>query len=198
MKKNKAFLLATLMSVLPFLFIVPIVLINNVNGIINYVEVLHYDYYVPYYVYIICNGLAALDVIAFGLIAPLTILLSLVFLLVSKKKGKLVIPAYIFTGLTLLIFLTSVMFFSLIKAGVEIFDYVNCLIRMGGVYSIKSVLPMMRISAFAIAYLLTSLVGLPSLIMFVLSLVFVKERKKKEEQSEEQPAEQLEEEPQKE
>ena len=195
MKKNKAFLLTTLVSLLPLLLVMPLLLINNINSVFNYVDVLHYYKLYAYYVYLISNGLSAFDIFILGLVLPLTIIISLIFLLVSKKKEKLIIPAYIFTGLSLLVAIVAVLFFSFIKIGTEVFDYVNYLIQRGGVYSMDSIYTSMIIGMYVVGFVIFSFVALPSLIMFVLSLVFAKERKKKEEQIEEQPVEQLEEEP---
>ena len=198
MKKNKVFLLAALMSILPFLFFAPFAFTIGSYNFAYYLNVIIYYKTVGLtsYIFVVTDGLIALIAVGYLLFAPLLIILSILFLALSSKKKMLVIPAYVLTFLCLLISAFTVGNFSILM----LINYVSSFLTNIGHFDLY--LPFERIllpisnCMYSISYLVCGLALLPALVLFVLSLFFIKERKKKEPELiiEEQP--QIEEGPQ--
>lgn len=202
MKKKHLFLIAMIASLIPLLCMFPLMMCETLFSVGNYVN------WIVYYnqmVYTILHGalgeginlLILLSESLGLLLAPLPIILALVFIFISFKKPKFIIPAYILSGLSLVIvglsFSSTLAFLSLRHfhdLGFNI-SYIFAPLRYyygGGYYSYDYIYQAIPTTAVNIAFhsllmgvcLLSITVVILPFVLFVLSLIFVKDWKKKQ------------------
>ena len=106
MKRSRAFILATLMSLLPLLMLIPLfvilVLFRIGLDVTWLTETLHTATIIHSSIGFVFSGIALLLIVIGLPIALLNMFLTLIFFFISKKFGKLVIPAYLFAALSIL------------------------------------------------------------------------------------------------
>lgn len=198
-KRNRALLLALLVSLIPILAVIPLILIRVSFNIGNDVNWIVYHNYVTTIIHGAlgegCNLLALIFGLLGLLLSPLFIILSFVFNIISGKKAKLIIPAYILAGLSLLVTAISFAGLSIVMAGRYFLDmgfniaYIMTPIgyEYYSYYGEMNIYQELSVSIVNIifssllmgGYLLAPFILIIPFALFVLSLVFVKERKKK-------------------
>lgn len=198
-KRNRAFLLALVVSLIPILSVIPLILLRvgfyigqDVNWIVHHIYVstiIHGALGEGFNLLALIFGLSGL------LFAPLFIILSLVFNIIAGKKTKLIIPAYVLGGLSLVITALSFGGLAIVMAGRHFLDmgfniaYIFTPVGLTYYSLIGEVLQYQELSVsivnvvfnalLMVGYLLAPIILILPFTLFVLSLVFMKERKKK-------------------
>ena len=211
MKKKHLFLSITLASLLVMLMFIPFFLALcgfSIGEHVNWVVYYYQPWTLAHGITVLCLETGVLTICSCLLLCgPILLLLPFIFLLISKKKEKLIIPAYILTGIATLV-ITGSMFsifmlqgFGRLVDGVFNFVYIGVPVGYsygyygssyvwlgqmykdsGSIYQSKSIGIVNGINhtMASLYYACGSIVCIVPIIFFVLSLIFIKDWKKKQ------------------